>query len=320
MEFITLYYFRELSKTLNMTKTAKKLYISQQTLSNHILRLEKECGSELFYRKPSLTLTNAGEIMLEFSKKILTEEANLNDILLDVNNQKTGTINFGASSLRMNACLPNILPSFNEVYPDVKINLFDGISKQLEPLIESGELDLAIVVSNKDYVNLNKKHLMDDQLFICVPNKLLVQYYGESILDKRSEFIKGVTIDEFKKLPFLGFDNRLGRQIYNCFVEANFEPNIYARGSYVQIMTGIGLTGVAAFFNSRLSLTARKHEIPEDMNIFPLLFKGAPMYQTISLISNKDRYATKYMTTFSNMLCEFFAAAENEKVERIGLK
>lgn len=314
MDFITLYYFKELSKTLNMTQTAKKLYISQQTLSNHISRLEQECGNELFYRKPSLTLTNAGEIMLEFSQKILAEQSNLNDILLDINGQKTGTIKFGASSLRMNACIPKIIPKFNNLYPKVKINLFDGISKELEPLIEAGDLDLAIVASNKDYANLNKKHLMDDQLFICIPNNLLIEYYGKSILKRRNEFINGVSVSEFKKLPFLGFDNRLGRQIYNCFVEANFEPDIYARGSYVQIMTGIGLTGVAAFFNSHLSLTVRKAEIPNDMNVFPLLLNGQPMYQTISLISNKNRYATKYLTTFSDMLFEFFADVENETV------
>ena len=34
-----------------MTQTAKRLFLSQQTLSNHIARLEKWCGIPLFYRK-----------------------------------------------------------------------------------------------------------------------------------------------------------------------------------------------------------------------------------------------------------------------------
>ena len=41
MDLISLHYFQELSKDLNMTKTAERLYISQQTLSNHIQRLEQ---------------------------------------------------------------------------------------------------------------------------------------------------------------------------------------------------------------------------------------------------------------------------------------
>ena len=42
MDIESLYYFSELSKSLNMTHTANRLYISQQTLSNHIQRLENQ--------------------------------------------------------------------------------------------------------------------------------------------------------------------------------------------------------------------------------------------------------------------------------------
>ena len=55
MDLTSLYYFQELSKDLNMTKAAERLYISQQTLSNHIQRLEQYYGTKLFYRKPSLS-------------------------------------------------------------------------------------------------------------------------------------------------------------------------------------------------------------------------------------------------------------------------
>ena len=41
MDIESLHYFKELTKDMNMTQTAKKLYLSQQTLSNHIARLEK---------------------------------------------------------------------------------------------------------------------------------------------------------------------------------------------------------------------------------------------------------------------------------------
>ena len=60
MDLESLYYFRELTKDLNMTRTAHRLFLSQQTLSNHIARLEKDCGTPLFYRKPRLSLTEAG--------------------------------------------------------------------------------------------------------------------------------------------------------------------------------------------------------------------------------------------------------------------
>ena len=103
MDITSLYYFSELAKDLHMTRTANRLFISQQTLSNHILRLEEYYGTQLFYRKPSLSLTNAGEFVLAFANIVITEETNLKDILGDIEQQERGVLRFGASSLRINS-------------------------------------------------------------------------------------------------------------------------------------------------------------------------------------------------------------------------
>ena len=66
MDLVSLYYFSELAKDLHMTRTAERLFISQQTLSNHIARLEDYYGTSLLYRKPSLSLTPAGERVFDF--------------------------------------------------------------------------------------------------------------------------------------------------------------------------------------------------------------------------------------------------------------
>lgn len=90
MDITSLYYFSELAKDLHMTRTANRLFISQQTLSNHILRLEEYYGTQLFYRKPSLSLTNAGEFVLAFANIVIKEETNLKDILGDIEQQERG--------------------------------------------------------------------------------------------------------------------------------------------------------------------------------------------------------------------------------------
>lgn len=100
MDLISLYYFQELSKDLNMTRTAQRLYISQQTLSNHIHRLEQHYGCPLLYRKPTLSLTCAGEFVLSFAQVVRKEERNLEDILSDIEQQERGTLKLGAGSQR----------------------------------------------------------------------------------------------------------------------------------------------------------------------------------------------------------------------------
>ena len=64
MDTNSLLYFAEAAKDLNFTRTAKRLFISQQNLSNHISRLEDYYRVKLFERKPHLALTYSGEVLL----------------------------------------------------------------------------------------------------------------------------------------------------------------------------------------------------------------------------------------------------------------
>ena len=137
MDLISLYYFQELSKDLNMTRTAQRLYISQQTLSNHIHRLEQHYGCPLLYRKPTLSLTCAGEFVLSFAQVVRKEERNLEDILSDIEQQERGTLKLGAGSQRGAWILSHLLPDFHRRYPLVQVRFSDGLSTHLETLVSS---------------------------------------------------------------------------------------------------------------------------------------------------------------------------------------
>ncbi len=131
MELESLGYFKELTRDLNMTQTAKRLFLSQQTLSNHIARLEKWCGTPLFYRKPRLSLTSAGLSLLDFTNRVLNEEEDFRGVLSDIRDESRGLIRFGASFVRYNATLPAILPQFTQRYPQVSFHLTDDASAHL---------------------------------------------------------------------------------------------------------------------------------------------------------------------------------------------
>ncbi|MBP3311967.1 MAG: LysR family transcriptional regulator [Butyricicoccus sp.] len=51
MELLRLRYFEYVAKYESITKAAEELHISQPSLSNSIIRLEKEFGAPLFERK-----------------------------------------------------------------------------------------------------------------------------------------------------------------------------------------------------------------------------------------------------------------------------
>ena len=97
-----------------------------------------------------MSLTAAGEAVLKFSRNVLREEDDLKHRLSDLMQETTGLIRFGASHLRMQACLPSILPVFSQQYPQVELHLTNANSAQLEPKVLDNTLDFAIVLTDRN--------------------------------------------------------------------------------------------------------------------------------------------------------------------------
>lgn len=84
MSTVAFRYFIAVADELNMTKAAAKLFISQQSLSAYIQRMEKQYGVTLFERKPSLQLTEAGRAMYFYAKEIVLSEDKLTSRFADI--------------------------------------------------------------------------------------------------------------------------------------------------------------------------------------------------------------------------------------------
>ena len=71
MNHTGLYYFTVAAEELNITRAAAKLFISQQSLSEHIRKLEKQYDAVFFTRGGRLALTSQGERMLRYAREVL---------------------------------------------------------------------------------------------------------------------------------------------------------------------------------------------------------------------------------------------------------
>ena len=314
MDLTSLYYFRELSKDLNMTKTAARLYISQQTLSNHIRRLEQHYHTPLFYRKPSLALTCAGEFVLAFAQVVEKEEVNLQDILSDIEHQERGTLRVGASMARGTQFLPRILPDFYCRYPQVELRFVDGLSQKLEAMLSNGELDLAVVLSDQYRPDLVEHELCRDPIYLCVPENLLQQYYSPQQAQKLKESAaKGANIQDFARLPFAMMTNRLGTRIKECFLREQVTLTTPFTGTSTGQILPLCAKGVLACCCSHLSLMEFDSRLGDQINIFPLLDQGEPMVQRLSLLRHKQRYLPHFSKYFMDLL--FKTAAQLEQVQ-----
>ncbi len=319
LDLISLYYFNELSKDLNVTKTAARLFLSQQTLSNHIVRMETEIKSKLFYRKPKLLLTDAGREMLVFAKKVLADKNLFENHLADIEKEHWGLIRFGASHLCSRSCLPVVLPKFAKEYPQVSISLTDMTSARLQQLILDGELDMALsVVAEKSSV-LVSDLIMKDQVYLCIADSLLTKYYGKEAAALKKKSLTGAYVADFQKLPFsvVAPPNILGVAISKCFEDAGFSPHVYFSATTTGITSSICSNGLSACFLSQLSIANSPDALTKSVNIFPLMCKGEFIYHKRYFVHHAKHYMTQYMLRFQELITTYFKNVSEANLARL---
>ena len=144
MNFLHLKYFLLVAEELNITRAAERLYISQQSLSNHISNMEKELNVKLFTRSPKLSLTYAGDLLVETATQILDLHSQFLAKVGDINRHYMGVLRLGISHTCGLALLPDILPQFQAEFPMVEFSLFEGNSTHLEDELAHGRVDLIV--------------------------------------------------------------------------------------------------------------------------------------------------------------------------------
>lgn len=309
MDLTSLYYFNELSKDLNVTKTAARLFISQQTLSNHIIRVESEFKTKLFYRKPKLMLTDSGREMLLFAKEVLSKRQQFENKLTDIEEEQRGHIRFGASYLGSRTCLPLVLPKFSKEYPHVSIELIDYTSARLQQLLLNGDLDMALTVIDDNSPSLKSTLIMEDKVYLCIAESLLKKCYGNNRQALKEKAIHGAYVQDFKEVPFsiVAPPNILGSSISKCFEEADFTPKVYFSSTSTGLTSTICSNGLSACFISQINLNNSLPTLTKDVNIFPLMYKGNRVYHKRYLVHPAKLYLTKYMQRFEELIAETFA-------------
>ena len=123
MNLLNLRYFLVAAEELNFTRAARRLYISQQSLSGHILKLENYFGVELFDRSPPMTLTSAGTCLMRYAKRMLDSVDELEKEVQDIKGSHSGELTIGITRARGAVYLPMILPKFNRDFPISKFIL-----------------------------------------------------------------------------------------------------------------------------------------------------------------------------------------------------
>ena len=151
----------------SLTAAAKKLMISQPSLSQALRKAEQELGLPIFYRKTNpIRLTYAGERYLQTAGLIQAACDRLEGEIRRIKTEDSGRLRLGISIQRANQILPLVYPWFLSRYPNVTLELVEEGSARLEELVSQGHVDRALAAV--EAVDPNLTYQLIETEVICV--------------------------------------------------------------------------------------------------------------------------------------------------------
>ena len=274
MNFQHLKYFLTVAEELNITRAAERLYISQQSLSNHIGNLERELDVKLFTRSPKLSLTYAGGLLVDTATQILDLRSQYLAKVGDINKQYVGTLRVGISHTCGLALLPDILPKFRGEFPQVEFSLYEGNSTQLESELSHGRTDLIICFQPIILEGVATVPLTEQRLMMVVPKTFTQHLFGEQAEDIRRQYAQGADIRTFEHLPFVLIKrgNRTRSIVDQYFSRYYFKPQLILETENTVTTLAMAQAGVGITICPELFLRAIPAPTAESVGVdlFPL--------------------------------------------------
>lgn len=193
MDTRVLKYFLTVAHTNNITRAAKQLHITQPTLSRQIMELEKELDTTLFDRdQRHLQLTEAGVLFQQRATTLLQLIDQTKDDLHQQEKELTGMVNLGCAVSTASPFMMRLVAEFQDQYPGVQFNIFDGDGDVLRRQVDEGTADLACLLEPVEAAKYN-------YLVLPIKEQWGIIMLKDNPLAKRSSISK----NELYKLPLV---------------------------------------------------------------------------------------------------------------------
>ena len=146
MELRQIKSFLSVAKTLNFSRTAEIIHLSQPALSLQIRALEDELGARLFDRnRRKTTLTAAGHVFHDEIAGIISQlDGAIHRTRLAADG-KLGLIRIGFISTAGNEIVPKVVRSFRKTHPNVQFSLRNILTSDQLSMLSSNEIDVGLL-------------------------------------------------------------------------------------------------------------------------------------------------------------------------------
>ena len=295
MEFKQLEAFVAVVDYGSFSEAARKLYLTQPTISAHVRSLEEELHTKLILRTTKkTTITTRGYQLYDSAVRMLEIR---NNLLENFTGVQKHMIDLAASTIPSSYLLPEILAAFGKTHPDIYFHSIQADSAESINRVLDGTVDLALVGQNTRDETCVFLPFCQDELVIATP--ITNHYLG---LQNKS-----VTFEDFIKDPIIIREKGSGtKKEMDLFLEqigvTPSDLNVIARmndleGIKKSIVNGLGIS----ILSTRSAIDLQK---TKQILLFPL--EESAHKRTFYIVYSKNRILKPHVRQFIRFVQNFY--------------
>ncbi|HEX6290010.1 MAG TPA: LysR family transcriptional regulator [Herpetosiphonaceae bacterium] len=303
MELRQLECFRVVAREGNVTRAARKLYITQPSLSRQIQKLEDELGAPLFDRsKRGMRLTAVGETFLQYVERGFDQFEAGRQAVRDLLGPEHGHVRMAFMPAVGADLLPEALAAYRSRYPDVQFTLRQSTTLEMLRWLQAGEIELCIATAlpySHEMAELASAPLLIEELHAALPP------------DHRCAEHAAIDLQDLAADPFVLVRSGSGlrRVIEAACQRVGFLPRIAVEGEDLATVRGLVAAGLGVSLLPGLALHEWGRLRPA---IVPL--RAAPSW-TVEAVWHAGRYLPVAARMFRDFLQEYIAAHPPTRIE-----
>lgn len=162
MELRQLEYFVSVVETESFSKAARRCNVAQSSLSQQIIKLEKELGYQLFERLGRrIAITDAGNILYPRAKSILSDVQHAKHAIISEHSSDHSHLSVGIIPTLGPYLLFEVVTQFKKQYPQATFEVREDVTTNIVDRLLNAELDVGFIS-----LPITNKQIIAEELFI----------------------------------------------------------------------------------------------------------------------------------------------------------
>jgi LysR family transcriptional regulator, hydrogen peroxide-inducible genes activator len=286
MELHQLRYFVAVAQTENFTRAAQKCFVAQPSLSQQIIKLEREFGGPLFDRTGrKVRLTDRGRTLFDRAIEILAAVDGAKRAMSD--DGDAGQISIGAIPTVAPYLLPALLKRFLHDHPKTEVTVFENLTEYTIQSCLDGEVDVGVLALPVAEDQLDVEPLLTEEL-------MLAMAVGHPLASRRRVTMQDVSKERF---VLLSETHCLGQLVVSFCKGQSCQPLVSCRSAQLLTVQELVALGHGVSLIPRMAVDGDQSQLRKYRSL-----TGEKPKRTIAMIWRKHRYQSPAVQRFIEAL------------------